>query len=81
MKKLRDLRQMSDTQLKRLQQQLTLDIMRTKGRMRWGDVQNPMLLRNMRRTKARVLTILRERELNRSKTDRHKSRQKLGKTT
>jgi large subunit ribosomal protein L29 len=70
MKRTAELRQMSDEQLHERIKECTLSLQRLRGfnKAQYGS-SNPMMMRNLRKNKARCLTILRERELARSKPE------------
>lgn len=76
MKKLQDFRRMSDTQLRQTFISLSNDLMRAKTFFKGGggmvspigfQATDTMFIRRVKRDRARILTILRERELKREK--------------
>jgi len=69
MKRIAELRQMSDDQLHERIRELDHSFMRLRGFNQNGGAVpgNPNMMQNLRKNKARCLTILRERELARVK--------------
>lgn len=64
MKRIDDLKSMSDDQLRERITELDHSLMRIRGFQHGGyGSDNPMMVRNLRKNKARCLTILKEREI------------------
>lgn len=61
--KARELRDMSDEQLRKRLADIHITQMKMRGVKEAGGATNPGVWRNIRKEKARILTILREREL------------------
>ena len=61
MSTLRELRDLSDDELRSREQELTDEVFRLRLRQAAGQLPNPMKPRDARRTLARVKTLLRER--------------------
>ena len=66
MKVIQDLRQKSDDQLKNRLNDIEISLRRTRGENKAGKPnKNSMFIQKLRKEKARILTILREREIKR----------------
>ena len=65
MKQVANLRQMSNDQLAKRRNEINISLMRQRGENTAGGprAKNTMFIRKLRREKAQILTILREREL------------------
>jgi len=63
MKKVRELRDLSNEELQRRLGSLKEELFNLRFQLATGQLENPMRVREVKRTIARVKTILREREL------------------
>jgi large subunit ribosomal protein L29 len=61
--KARELRELSDDELLRRQEELKDQLFKVRAQQAIGQLENTMKLRNLRRDIARIKTILRERQL------------------
>lgn len=61
--KIWEIRSMSDEDLKKRLDELKLELIRLKTQAALGTLDNPGKIRTIRKTIARILTVLREREL------------------
>lgn len=69
MKKVKELRELTDEELERKLVDLKEELFRLRFQMATGQLENPMRIREIRRDFARARTILRERELSRQRQE------------
>lgn len=67
MKKAKELRELSDEELKQKLSDLKDELFRLRFQLATGQLENPMRIREVRRDYARAKTILREREIMRER--------------
>lgn len=67
MKKAKELRELSDEELKQRLSDLKDELFRLRFQLATGQLENPMRIREVRRDYARTKTILREREIMRER--------------
>ncbi|MCX7919465.1 MAG: 50S ribosomal protein L29 [bacterium] len=63
MKKIKDIRELSDVELEQAHRDTIEAIRKLQFQKATGQIENPRLLRNTRRILARIKTVIREREL------------------
>ncbi|NLM04226.1 MAG: 50S ribosomal protein L29 [Clostridiales bacterium] len=66
--KANELRKMSDSELKQQLADSKSELFNLRFQLATGQLENPLRIRNVRKEIARVKTIIRERELNQSKS-------------
>jgi large subunit ribosomal protein L29 len=71
--KARELRELTDEELKERERDLREELFNLRFQIATNQAENPQIIRNVRRDLARVLTILRERELATEKETRRKA--------
>jgi len=76
MKKIQNLRNMSDDELKKQLKDIGNSLFRVVGKVKAGGVysKDSMLIRRLKKDKARILTLLREREIKRETGKNDKSK-------
>lgn len=71
--KAKDLRDLTDDELERKLLDLKDELFRLRFQMATGQLENPMRIREVRRSYARTMTILREREIDRDRESRQRT--------
>ncbi len=71
--KARELRELTDEELKERERDLREELFNLRFQIATNQAENPQIIRNVRRDLARVLTILRERELAAEKETRKRA--------
>ncbi|HWP45938.1 MAG TPA: 50S ribosomal protein L29 [Candidatus Limnocylindrales bacterium] len=71
--KARELRELTDEELKERERDLREELFNLRFQIATNQAENPQIIRNVRRDLARVLTIIRERELAAEKETRGKA--------